>query len=69
MADWIRHNNLPCFVIATKVDQISKSQILNTCKKFEKELNLPVYPFSKSNNYCNKQILNKIAEIIEQSKQ
>ena len=69
MADWIRHNNLPCFVIATKVDQISKSQILNTCKKFEKELNLPVYPFSKSNNYYNKQILNKIAEIIEQSKQ
>ena len=69
MAEWIRNNNLPCSIIATKVDQISKSQILNTCKKFEKELNLPVYPFSKSNSYYNKQILNKLAEIIEESKQ
>ena len=69
MAEWIKYNNLPCFVIATKVDQISKSQILNTCKKFEKELNLPVYPFSKSNSYYNKQILNKMSEIIEASKQ
>lgn len=69
MAEWIKYNNLPCFVIATKVDQISKSQILNTCKKFEKELNLPVYPFSKTNNYYNKQILAKMSEIIEQAKQ
>ena len=28
MAEWIKHNNLPCFVIATKVDQIGRSQIV-----------------------------------------
>jgi GTP-binding protein len=48
MAEWIRHNNLPCFILATKVDQISKNQILSTCKKFEKQLELPVYPFCKT---------------------
>jgi len=66
MAEWIKYNNLPCFVIATKVDQISKSQIFNICKNFEKELDLPVFPFSKSNNYYNKQILDKIEELINE---
>ena len=65
MAQWIKYNNLPCFVIATKVDQISKSQIKPTCLKFEKELGLPVFPFCKSINYYNKDIIAKIAEIIE----
>lgn len=64
MAEWIKFNNLPSFVILTKVDQISKSQILSVCQKFEKELNLPVYPFSKSNNYYNQNIIKKIEEII-----
>ncbi len=64
MAEWIKHNNLPCFVIATKVDQIGRSQIVPTCKKFEKELGLPVFPFCKSDNYYNLKILKKIEEII-----
>lgn len=64
MAEWIKFNNLPSFVILTKVDQISKSQILSVCQKFEKELNLPVYPFSKSNNYYNQNIIKKIEEVI-----
>lgn len=65
MAEWINHNNLPCFVVATKVDQIGKSQIVPTCKKFEKELNLPVFPFCKSDNYYNQNIIKKIEEIIK----
>jgi GTP-binding protein len=64
MAEWINYNNLNCFVIATKVDQISRSQILNTCKKFEKELNLEVFPFCKTNNYYNQNIINKISDLI-----
>ncbi len=64
MAEWIKYNNLPCFVIATKVDQISRSQIMNTCKKFEKELKLPVFPFCKSDSYYNRNILSKIEEVI-----
>lgn len=64
MAEWIKHNNLPCFVVATKVDQIKRSQIKPTCVKFEKELRLPVFPFCKADNYYNQKILAKIEEII-----
>ncbi len=64
MAEWINFNKLPCFVIASKVDQISKSQINNVCKNFEKQLNLEVLPFSKSNSFYNMKILDKIEEII-----
>ena len=66
MAEWIRHNNLPCFVIATKVDQIGRSQIISTCKKFEKELGLPVFPFCKTDKFYNQKIIAKIDEIISQ---
>ncbi len=65
MAQWIKYNKLPCFVVATKVDQISKSQIKPTCAKFEKELELPVFPFCKSINFYNNNIIAKIEEIIK----
>lgn len=64
MARWIQYNNLPSFVVATKVDGISKSQILNVCKSFEKELGLEVFPFSKTNSYYNQKIIDKISELI-----
>lgn len=67
MAEWIKYNKLHCFVVATKVDQISRSKVLPICMKFEKELNLPVLPFCKSENYYNKKILDKIEEIIKLS--
>lgn len=65
MAEWIEYNKLPCFVIATKVDQISKSKIKPVCASFEKELSHPVFPFCKSNNYYNKDIIAKIEEYIK----
>ncbi len=65
MADWIRYNNLPCIVVATKVDQIKRAQIKPTCAKFEKELGLPVFPFCKSDNFYNQKIVAKIEEIIK----
>ncbi len=64
MAQWIKYNNLPCFIIATKVDQISKSQINNVCSKFEKELSFEIFPFSKNNSFYNKRIIEKIEELI-----
>ena len=64
MAEWIKYNNLPCFVIATKVDQISKSQIYNVCKKIEKELFVEVFPFTKENKYYNDKIIEKLENII-----
>ncbi len=68
MAEWIKYNKLPCFIIATKVDQISKSQISNVCNKFEKYFELPVFPFSKSNSFYNQKILTKLEEIINKTK-
>ncbi len=68
MARWIEYNKLPCFVIAAKVDQISRAQIKPVCKTFENQLNLPVFPFCKSNSYYNKDIIQKIDEIIKESK-
>ncbi len=68
MARWISYNKLPCFVIAAKVDQISKSKIKPVCKAFETQLNMPVFPFCKSNSYYNQDIINKIEEIIKLSK-
>lgn len=64
MAEWIVFHNLPCFVIATKTDQIARGKINQTCKSFEKVLKLPVFPFSKNDNYFNKAILDKIEELI-----
>lgn len=64
MVQWIKYNNLPCFVIATKVDQISRSKIKPTCLAFEKELELNVFPFCKSENFYNQKIIAKIEEII-----
>ncbi len=67
MAEWIRYNNLPCFVVATKVDQIKRAQIKPTCEKFEKELGLPVFPFCKSDSFYNQKIIAKIEELINSS--
>ena len=67
MAEWIKYNNLPCFVVATKVDQISRSKILNTCKGFERELGLPVFPFCKTEKYYNQKIFDKIEELVKLS--
>ena len=64
MAQWIKFNNLPCFIIAAKVDQIPRNQIINVCKNFEKQLNLEVFPFSNTNNYYNKNITDKIESLI-----
>lgn len=64
MAQWIKYNSLPSFVVAAKVDQISKSKIYSVCKEFEKQLDLAVLPFSKMINTYNKDILSKIEEYL-----
>ncbi len=68
MAEWIKHNNLPFFVIASKVDEIKRSQINTVCKNFEKTLNTKVLPFCKSDNYYNKDITALMEEIITKSR-
>ncbi len=65
MAEWINFNKLPCFCIATKIDQIPKSKIINVCNNFEKILNLPVFPFSKSVSFYNLKILDEIEKLLQ----
>ena len=65
MAQWIKYNNLPFFVVAAKTDQISRSKIQSVCKNFEKTLETEVFHFSKLDNYYNKKILDKIEELIK----
>ena len=69
MANWIKFNKLPFFVIAVKIDQISRSQIQNVCKNFEKVLETEVFPFTKADNYYDKKITDKMMQIIEQNSQ
>lgn len=64
MAEWIRYNNLPHLVIATKVDEIPRSQVKNVVDKFSKDFSNLVLPFSKSNNYYNNNILAALEERI-----
>ena len=65
MAEWINYNNLPCFIIASKVDEIPKSQVINVCNSFEKQLGLKVFPFSKSNSFYNQDITDYIELLIK----
>ena len=64
MTQWIKYNKLPFFVIAAKVDQISKSKIFPVCKEIEKTLETEVFPFSKSNKYYNQKIIDKLETLI-----
>lgn len=68
MAEWINHHQLPYMVLATKVDNVSRSQVKNITNYIAKELKTEVLPFSKMNNYYNKDILNAIEKIIDSSK-
>jgi GTP-binding protein len=60
MAEWIRYNNLPLIVIATKVDCISRASVSKVVKTFSCELSAEVFPFSKSNSYYYNDIMEKI---------
>ncbi len=64
MAEWIAYHGLPHLVIATKVDEISRSQVKNVTDKFAKELGSIVLPFSKNNNFYNGNIITALEERI-----
>ena len=67
MSYWIKHNKLNSFIIATKVDQISRSKIKEVCSAFENELGVPVFPFSKNNSFYNQEILKYIEFLIKEN--
>lgn len=68
MSEWIKHNNLPYIVVATKIDCISRSQVQKTLSAISKELKTEVYPFSKTDSYYNKTIMDVMEKRINSFK-
>ena len=65
MAEWIKFNKLPFFIIASKIDKISKQAALNACRNFEQQLQTEVLPFSKTDSSYNKAVIDKIESLIK----
>ena len=57
MSEWIRFNNLPYIVFATKIDCITRSKVNKTLNDISTSMKTQVYPFSKNDSYYNKNIL------------
>lgn len=68
MAEWINFNNLPCFGLCVKVDEISKNLIQKTTSSFSKQLKTDVFPFSKMTNRYNDAVLDKMDELVKSYK-
>ena len=67
MQEWIDYHNLPCVVVATKIDLTSKSRIQAKVNEISRELNKTVFPFSVRNSYYNDNIIKYINNIVENS--
>lgn len=65
MAEWIKFKNLPAFALCVKTDEISKNILPKTISGFSKELNMPVFPFTKMSDRYNEQILDKMELLIK----
>lgn len=66
MIEWIRFNKLECFAVATKIDNIKRSDVLKTVKNIEKITALETLPFSINNAFFNDKIFEKINSLISQ---
>ena len=49
MLDFAAHNNVPCAIVLTKVDKLSRNKIINVKRKVEQETGLDVFYFSTLN--------------------
>ena len=70
MQAWIQHNNLPCTVIATKSDKLSRAQqqkaILGICRTLGVQP-WDVIPFSSVTRDGKDKLLTRLGEIIRQA--
>ena len=57
MNNWIEYNNLKSIIILTKIDLISKNDIMKKVKYFEKEFEKKVFLFSNKFKKYNDIIL------------
>ena len=66
MREWVKANNLPVITIATKMDYVPKSKVLNVIKNFEKTLGGVVLPFSATDFRYNEKIFETLFEYVNQ---
>lgn len=68
MYEWIKHAGFTGYIIATKIDKIGKSKIDQSKKTIAKKLNADrnlIIPYSSTDGYGRKEVLDLIGEIIE----
>ena len=68
MAEWIKFNKLPSFALCVKTDEISKNILQKTVNQFQKQLEMPVLPFSKMTDRYNDAVLKKLDELVKSYK-
>jgi len=56
MREWVEAYKLPVFTIATKIDYVSKSKVLNVLTKIKKQFGGEVFPFSSVESRYNEKI-------------
>lgn len=64
MLDFASHHDIPCAIILTKVDKLSRNKIINVKRKVEKETGLDVFYFSTLNALYTVEISNYIQSIL-----
>ena len=64
MREWVNAHNIPIITIATKIDYVPKSKVLNVVSNLKKEFGGIVLPFSAVDNRYNEEIFNTLFEIM-----
>lgn len=64
MREWVEAKGLPIITIATKIDYVPKSKVLNVVSKIKKQFGGIVIPFSAVDSRYNEKIFETINELI-----
>lgn len=64
MLDFAYHNNIPCAIILTKTDKLSRSKIIQVKRSVEKETGLEVFLFSSMDALQTEKLTEYIAKVI-----
>ena len=64
MREWVNAHNIPIITIATKIDYVPKSKVLNVVSNIKKQFGGIVLPFSAVDNRYNEEIFNTLFEIM-----
>ena len=64
MLDFASHNNVPCAIVLTKVDKLSRNKIINVKRKVEQETGLDVFYFSNLNSLYTVDISDYLQSLI-----